>query len=648
MSDKNCSGGCACGCASNSTCGTEATHNHDESSKGLRRVNVSVAILLLTALVSYFFEWWGVEWLKSIALMIAFLPVGLPVVLEGWSLIRHERSYFNECTLMVVASVGAFAIGQHYEAVLLMLLYQLGQYLEAKAVGKVRHNISELVDVRNDMVQLVEGSSTREILATDARVGDILRVAPGRRVSLDGRLLSEVAVLDQSSLTGESMLVELEAGEEVLAGSLVSRMPIDIEVLKPYEDSTLAKILKMTEEAAEHKPKTERFVRRFAKVYTPIVFALAVLVVLLPWLVLGSAYEFQEWLYRGLVFLVVSCPCALVISVPLSYVCGLGAMSQHGLLVKGAIRLEELRKVEAVVFDKTGTLTEGHFEVKDLRLLEGVSREEVLGYLLALEARSTHPMAMAIQRYAEGVEPAEVAQVEELPGLGLQAVSASGKRLLVGSDRLLERHDISTHGVGGASAILLAIDGRLVAEVVLSDVLKPNSAEAVEALRAAGTTHVVMLSGDKMEAVVETARMVGIADARGGLLPDDKMEAVAELLAEHKVAFVGDGLNDAPVMKLSSVGIAMGGMGSDATIEAADVIIQSDDPLKVPQAIDISRYTHKIVVQNISFALGFKFLVMLLAVVGFASLTLAVIADVGVTLFVVLNALRALAYKSKV
>lgn len=635
-------------CGSNCACNTECAHDFENHTLTIKRVYLSATILGVIALGQYFWGWWGLEWLKVIVFVLAFLPVGLPVILEGWELIRSERSFFNEYTLMAIASIGAFGIGERYEAVFLMLLYQLGEYLEGLAVNKARRNISELVDVRSDIVLLIEGNSTREIPATEAKIGDKLRVAPGMRVSLDGRLLSEVAMLDQSSLTGESMLVEREAGEEVLAGSLVSGKPIDIEVAKLYEDSALAKILRLTEEAVEHKPETERFIRRFAKIYTPIVFALAVLVVSVPWLVLGAEYDFQEWLYRGLVFLVVSCPCALVISVPLSYFCGVGAMSKHGLLVKGAVHLEVLRQVDAVVFDKTGTLTEGRFEVKDLRLMSGVSRDEALGYLLAIEAQSRHPIALAIQQYAVGIPPAEVSQVEEVTGMGLQAVSATGKRLLVGSARLLERHGIDTSGLGDESSILLGIDGDLAVIVELSDVLKPRSVEAIEGLKKEGIARIVMLSGDKPKVVAEMAQTVGITDARGGLLPDDKMRAIEELLTTYKVAFVGDGLNDAPVMRMSSVGIAMGGMGSDATIEAADLIIQSDDPYKVPQAIEISRYTHKIVLQNIIFALGFKFGVMLLSVLGFASLTLAVIADVGVTLLAVVNALNALRYKSRV
>lgn len=603
---------------------------------------------MLIEVVGYFTNWWGMEWLKLIFYIVAFLPLGIPVMREGVELMKHEKSYFNEYTLMSVAAIGAFVIGEYDEAVLLLLLYQLGEYLEGRAVRRAKREIAELVDVRSETVVLLEGDSTREIPAKEAKVGDVLRVAPGMRVSLDAKLLSDEGVIDQSALTGESMLVERDEGDVILAGSVVSGKPIDIEVTKLYEDSTLARILKLTEEAAEHKPETERFIRRFAKVYTPIVFLLALMVVLVPWLVLGRDYFFTDWLYRGLVFLVISCPCALVISVPLSYFCGVGAMSRHGLLAKGAVYIEELRQVNTVVFDKTGTLTDGSFGVKELQLAKGVSREEALCYLLALEGRSTHPMAVAIRTYAEEVEPSEVGEIEELMGMGMQAVSAEGRRLLVGSERLMEKHGIATPKLRDESAVLLAVDDEVAAIVLLQDQPKARSVEAVKALHKLGVEKVLMLSGDKQEVVAHTASALGIEEAIGDLLPDDKMRVVERLGACDKVAFVGDGLNDAPVMRLSSVGIAMGGIGSDATIEAADVIIQTDDPFRVPQAIDISRFTHKVVVQNIIFALGFKLGVMLLAVLGFASLSLAVVADVGVTILAVANALRVLTYRSKV
>ena len=433
----------------------------------------------------------------------------------------------------------------------------------------------------------------------------------------------------------------------------MSTRPIDIVVTKPYEDSTLARILQMTEEASERKPETERLIRRFARVYTPIVFGLALLVVLAPWIwSLASSsfqYEFSDWLYKALVFLVISCPCALVISVPLTYFSGMGATSRHGLLFKGALYLEELRRITAVVFDKTGTLTVGEFEVKKV-LTSSISSEDALGYISAVEAHSSHPMAQAILRHTTNSERKEVKDIEEVTGMGLTAIGSNGERLLVGSERMMLKEGLEVPqslSPQGESAVLLAIDRAVKATVILSDQIKPQSKATISDLQHLGINKLVMLSGDKPEVVLATAKEIGLQDARGSLLPDDKMRAVEELMVNDRVAFVGDGLNDAPVMTMSHVGIAMGGIASDATIEAADIVIQGNDPYKVVQGIEVSRHTHKIVVQNIIFALGFKFAVMILALLGFASLTLAVLADVGVTLLAVLNSLRALYFRAK-
>lgn len=628
-------------------------HDGDSVESSFKRPLISLGLLILIGCVQYFFGWWNMPLLRSLLYVVAFVPVGLPVLAEAWELLRHERNIFNECVLMSIASIGAFAIGEEMEAVLLMLLYQVGEYLQGKAVAKARKDIAELADVRSDKVLLVTDEETREIKATEAKVGDTLRVIPGMRVSLDGKLLSEEALLDLSALTGESMLVERERGEEILAGSLVSGRAIEMEVTKPYADSTLAHIIQMTEEATERKPQTERFIRRFAKVYTPIVFGLALLVVLVPWVVSlmnsGFEYIFTDWLYKALVFLVVSCPCALVISVPLTYFSGMGALSRHGLLFKGALYMEELRRVTAIVFDKTGTLTEGHFEVKEV-LTTDLTPAEALAYLAAMEAHSSHPMAKAIQAYTKGVTPCSISQLKEEAGMGLSALSETGVRLLAGSERMMLKEGVEVPEVlspKGESAVLLAVDGKLKATITLCDKVKGSSRQTVEALNDMEIAKVVMLSGDKTEVAQATAVAIGIEDARGGLLPHDKMEAVEELMREERVAFVGDGLNDAPVMSMSHVGIAMGGIASDATIEAADIVIQGEDPYKVLDAIEIARHTHKIVIQNIIFALGFKLLVMILAVAGYASLWLAVVADVGVTLLAVLNALRALNYNTK-
>lgn len=628
-------------------------HGHEEEEVSLKPIFISAAILVLIVVGQHFWSWWPQGWLQDVLYILAFCPVGIPVLIEAWELLWKEHSFFNECALMSIATIGAFCIDQQNEAVLLMLLYQLGEYLQDKAVHKVRRSISKTADVRSQTVLKIEGQETKEITAKEAQVGDYLRVIPGMRVSLDGKLLSEEALLDLSALTGESMLEEREKGAEILAGSVVSTRPIDIVVTKPYEDSTLARILQMTEEASERKPETERLIRRFARVYTPIVFGLALLVVLAPWIwSLASSsfqYEFSDWLYKALVFLVISCPCALVISVPLTYFSGMGATSRHGLLFKGALYLEELRRITAVVFDKTGTLTVGEFEVKKV-LTSSISSEDALGYISAVEAHSSHPMAQAILRHTTNSERKEVKDIEEVTGMGLTAIGSNGERLLVGSERMMLKEGLEVPqslSPQGESAVLLAIDRAVKATVILSDQIKPQSKATISDLQHLGINKLVMLSGDKPEVVLATAKEIGLQDARGSLLPDDKMRAVEELMVNDRVAFVGDGLNDAPVMTMSHVGIAMGGIASDATIEAADIVIQGNDPYKVVQGIEVSRHTHKIVVQNIIFALGFKFAVMILALLGFASLTLAVLADVGVTLLAVLNSLRALYFRAK-
>lgn len=628
-------------------------HGHEEEEVSLKPIFISAAILVLIVVGQHFWSWWPQGWLQDVLYILAFCPVGIPVLIEAWELLWKEHSFFNECALMSIATIGAFCIDQQNEAVLLMLLYQLGEYLQDKAVHKVRRSISKTADVRSQTVLKIEGQETKEIPAKEAQVGDYLRVIPGMRVSLDGKLLSEEALLDLSALTGESMLEEREKGAEILAGSVVSTRPIDIVVTKPYEDSTLARILQMTEEASERKPETERLIRRFARVYTPIVFGLALLVVLAPWIwSLASSsfqYEFSDWLYKALVFLVISCPCALVISVPLTYFSGMGATSRHGLLFKGALYLEELRRITAVVFDKTGTLTVGEFEVKKV-LTSSISSEDALGYISAVEAHSSHPMAQAILRHTTNSERKEVKDIEEVTGMGLTAIGSNGERLLVGSERMMLKEGLEVPqslSPQGESAVLLAIDRAVKATVILSDQIKPQSKATISDLQHLGINKLVMLSGDKPEVVLATAKEIGLQDARGSLLPDDKMRAVEELMVNDRVAFVGDGLNDAPVMTMSHVGIAMGGIASDATIEAADIVIQGNDPYKVVQGIEVSRHTHKIVVQNIIFALGFKFAVMILALLGFASLTLAVLADVGVTLLAVLNSLRALYFRAK-
>lgn len=646
--------------ADHSTPGGHHHHHHHKPNESNQKVFLLIALSIVLLLVAFQVGRWfkyheALPWIELIAYTLALLPVGLPVLLEAIATFKKEKSFFNEFTLMTMASLGAFIIKEYPEGVILMILYNIGEWLQGLAVGQARQSISELVDVRTVQVtKILPDGSLTTINAEEALPGDRLRILAGMRISVDGTLASDSGTLDLSALTGESRPEEVEAGAKVLAGSIAVGKPIDLIVTKKYEDSTLARILTMAEEAAERKPQTERFIRRFARVYTPAVTALAFLVVFLPWiwslLRPDFVYFFDDWLYRGLVFLVTSCPCALIIGVPLTYFCGIGAASRSGILFKGAVFLERLKKITIAIFDKTGTLTEGSFAVTEIRTDTGYTENEVLSILTSAEQHSTHPMAVAVTKLSKerGITASPLYDIREVTGMGIAATTSDGASLLAGSERLMHKEGITipdTLCPKGESAVLLAINGNTVGAVILRDRLKVTSIKTIKALHAQGIKKVVMLSGDKSDVVDRIARELGIDTAIAELLPDGKMQKVEEFKANNAVLFVGDGLNDAPVMNLADVGIAMGGIGSDATIEAADLVIQGDNPYKVPEAIAIARRTNKIVRQNIIFALGFKFAVMALATIGFASLPLAVIADVGVTLIVIANSLRALKIK---
>ncbi|MDO5035336.1 MAG: heavy metal translocating P-type ATPase [Porphyromonas sp.] len=646
----------------------EAAHGHDHSGgtqEGeVRRLWTNVIIstvILIAALVLQHGTYSDAvpHWMLLGLYILSFIPVGFPVIQEAWELTTEHHDYFNECTLMTVAAIGAFSIGDYPEAVMLMALYSIGEVLQTKAVSRARRSISDLVNDHAQVVQRLNADGTREEVAPEeVLVGDKVRALVGDRLALDGVLLSDSATLDLSALTGESVPVEVLRGEPLLAGAVVQGHPIEMEVTKPYKDSTLSRILHMAEEAAERKPETEHFIRRFSRVYTPIVLVLAVLVVAVPWLVSllhpTFTYDFSKWFYSSLVFLVTSCPCALIISVPLSYFSGLGASSRHGLLFKGSIFIEKLRHTTAVVFDKTGTITEGSFEVADLQVYGGTAEEEALALLVAVESGSTHPIAQAILSYAEEKTLPEVAvsKLHEQAGFGLRAKDSHSAELLAGNARLLRESgvEIADHQTDTGTTVYLARGGVLILTVVLQDKLKPTSTATVAELHRKGVTPVTILSGDRQAVVEQVGAEVGVDRAIGGLLPQDKMREVELLMHEKEdqvVTYVGDGLNDAPVMSMSDIGVAMGGIASDATVEAADIVIQGTDPYKLVQAIEISNFTHKIVIQNIVFALSFKIVVMLLATFGIASLALAIMADVGVALLTVVNSIRVLRFKAK-
>ncbi len=580
--------------------------------------------------------------------VLAYLPVGLPVWKEAWREIR-KGDVFNEFTLMSLASVGALGIGEYPEAVAVMLFYSIGEAFQERAVDHAKRNISDLLDVRPETVDVLREGEWRSVHPQEVMVGEVIEVKTGGRVPLDGSLMEGKASFDTAALTGESVPRTIRQDEEVLAGMIVTDRVIRMQVTRPYAESALSRILEMVEHASERKAPAELFIRKFARVYTPAVFGLAVLIVVVPWVWSlthdGFVFEVSEWLYRALVFLVISCPCALVVSIPLGYFSGIGAASRLGVLFKGGNYLHAITKIDTVVFDKTGTLTKGVFEVQAVETAGGMTAGEVVAWVAAAEQHSTHPIAWAVARYAErqGIRVAEVADVEEVAGCGLRA-KVGGKEVLAGNTRLLENYGVAypaeLRAVEG-TMVACAVDGQYAGYLLLADCLKDDAVRAVADLKAAGIREVEILSGDRQAIVSAFAARVGVAAAYGDLLPEGKVAHIEALReAGRRVAFVGDGMNDAPVLALSDVGIAMGGLGSDAAIETADVVIQTDQPSRVATAVRAGRVTLRVVWQNIVLAFGVKFAVLLLGAWGMATMWEAVFADVGVALVAVLNAVR--------
>ena len=581
--------------------------------------------------------------------LAAYLPVALPVLKEAWEELKHGE-YFNEFTLMFIATVGAFAIGEYPEGVAVMLFYSVGEHFQEKAVSKARANISDLVDMHPEKVSVIRDGQSVDVLPERVQVGEVIEVKAGERVPLDGSLCDEMVDFNTSALTGESLPRSIAPDAEVLAGMISTNRTVRIKVSRPFNDSALSRILRMVEEASERKASAELFIRKFARIYTPAVTGLAVLIVLLPYLwawVDGTfSYVLSDWLYRALVFLVVSCPCALVVSIPLSYFSGIGAASRSGILFKGGNYLDAITSVNTVVFDKTGTLTQGSFEVQDCQPGEGFSREELLRLVASAEQHSTHPIAKAIVDYARRWEINffSVREIKEAAGYGLTCSLAS-QNIVVGNAKLLSGQCIAYPQEldnREGTLVLCAVDGRYAGYLSLSDVLKADAPDAIRALKKLNIEHIEMLSGDKQSIVTTFARKLGITQAYGDLLPEGKVRHLEDLRknADNRIAFVGDGINDSPVLALSDVGIAMGGLGSDAAIETADVVIQTDQPSKVATAIRIGRRTRSIVWQNIVLALGVKALVLAMGALGMATLWEAVFADVGVALLAILNAMR--------
>lgn len=647
-----------------SKCQCCCSHTHSQSKEKEKSIikkwwaPVLSGVFLLLGIVFQHQEWTlfanpVIEFLWFLWFLIGFLPVGLPVMREAWESIL-QKDWFNEFSLMALASLGAFYIGEYPEALAVMLLYSIGEMLQDKAVNQASRNIKDLLDVRPEQVDVYRKGILSTVSPREVNVGEVIEVKPGERVPLDGSLQNPYAVFDTSALTGESMPRNVSEGGEVLAGMIVSGQAVRIQVTKPYDHSTLARILTLVQDAAERKAPAELFIRKFARIYTPIVVLLAFLIVALPALVAavhpGFDYVFNDWLYRGLVFLVISCPCALVISIPLGYFGGIGAASRTGILFKGSNYLDAITRINAVVFDKTGTLTTGSFRVTSIQATD-IPEDELLSLVASVEKKSTHPVAQAIVHYASGrgVEPAVVTSLNELAGYGLEA-EVEHHQVLVGNIRLLTDRQIAVPEELAdcvATVVVCAVDGKYAGQLLLSDTLKEDAVDAIKKLKALKIDNIQMLSGDKQEIVNIFAKELGIDKAYGDLLPEDKAVHLEQLnsVPGMSVAFVGDGMNDAPVLALSDVGIAMGGLGSDAAIESADVVIQTDQPSKVATAISIGRATRRIVMQNIVGAITVKVLVLLAGACGFATLWAAVFADVGVALLVVLNSVRILRKK---
>lgn len=581
--------------------------------------------------------------------VVAYLPVGLPVMKEAWESMK-DKDYFSEFTLMFVATLGAFYIGEYPEGVAVMLFYSVGELFQEKAVDKAKRNIGALLDVRPEGAAVVRDGRVIIENPQNVKVGETIEIKTGGRVPLDGMMLNEVAAFNTAALTGESVPRSIRMGEEVLAGMIVTDKVIRIKVIRPFDKSALARILELVQNASERKAPAELFIRKFARVYTPIVIGLAVLIVLLPFIYSLITpqffFTFNDWLYRALVFLVISCPCALVVSIPLGYFGGIGAASRLGILFKGGNYLDAVTKINTVVFDKTGTLTKGTFEVQSCNCESGVSEEELIRMIASVESSSTHPIAKAVVNYAgrRDIELSSVTDSKEYAGLGLEA-AVNGIQVLAGNGRLLSKFQIEYPPELLSitdTIVVCAIGNKYAGYLLLSDSLKEDAKIAIQNLKALGIQNIQILSGDKQSIVSNFAEKLGISEAYGDLLPDGKVKHLEELRqhTENQVAFVGDGMNDAPVLALSNVGIAMGGLGSDAAIETADVVIQTDQPSKVAEAIKVGKLTRRIVWQNISLAFGVKLLVLILGAGGLATLWEAVFADVGVALIAIMNAVR--------
>ena len=593
---------------------------------------IKIIISAILFILSLFFK----DNIYLILLVCSYLVVSYEIFIDAVKKI-FQGEIFDENTLMIIATISAFIIGEYPEAVMVMLLFEFGEYLSDLAVDNSKESITKLMDLRSDYVNLKNGDKVEKVDIKKAKVGDLFLVKPGEKVPLDGVIVSGNTSLDTSSLTGESIPREVNVGDSVLSGFVNGSGLITVKATSEFSNSTASKIINMLENSNEKKTKAEKFITRFSKIYTPIVVLLAVLLVLIPILLGGN---FNEWFYKALVFLVTACPCALVISVPLGFFCGVGRASREGILIKSSDGLDSLNKLETIIFDKTGTITEGKFEVRDI-VSNGVSKEELLKYAAYLEYYSNHPIALSIVKaYNDKIDESEIKDYKELSGQGVKGLVFS-KKLMIGSENLFSKEGIVVPKVKAFGTVVYVIcDGKYIGYLVIGDKIKESANNLVNNLKKVGINRTVMLSGDNKNIVCEVANKVNIDEYYAELLPIDKVEKLKEIKKTTFTAFVGDGINDAPVIKEADLGISMGSIGSDAAIEASDVVLMHDNLSKIVVAIKIAKVTQSIVKFNILFALGFKLLMLVLATFGFASIWMAVFADVGVTLLAVLNSLR--------
>lgn len=611
--------------------------------KRLWRIIIGAAVLATAVLLSL-----NNEWLQIALFIISYIIVGGDVVKRAVKNI-FKGQVFDENFLMSIATIGAFFIGEYPEGVAVMLFNQVGELFQSYAVGKSRKSIASLMDIRPDYANVKKGDELVKVDPDEVQIGDIIVIKAGEKIPLDGKVIEGSSMIDTSALTGESVPREVEVGSDILSGCININGVITAEVTKEFGESTVSKILDLVENASSKKSNSEQFITKFARYYTPVVVIIAVFLAIIPPLVIDGA-TFSDWIYRALAFLVVSCPCALVISIPLSFFGGIGGASKKGVLVKGSNYLEALAETEIVVFDKTGTLTKGVFNVQEIHP-EGVSKEELLELTAHAESYSNHPISLSLKRaYSKEIDNGRISDVEEISGHGVIA-TVDGKKVMAGNIKLMKMMDIPYFkGELIGTIVHVAVNNKYIGYIVIADEVKEDSAQAIKELKAANIKQTVMLTGDNKSIGSKVAKELGLDKVYAELLPADKVEKLEELFSQKskkgKLAFVGDGINDAPVLARADIGIAMGGLGSDAAIEAADVVIMTDEPSKIATTMKISKKTLKIAHQNIVFAIGIKIIVLILSAFGITTMWAAIFADVGVTIIAVLNAFRALNVKN--